>query len=253
MPRTTIRQAFCVAGRMTPFRPARDARSARRRADRHTPLLLRAALAAVPAELDRPLDEQLARNLAMVVPPRGERLDRPREHLCVDLEAGAAVVDRRAARPGGDQARDDAGRPALDARDERPDLRVGGVAEQRAPRLAVLLDEREERVDAVAKALLAVLPALHRSLDAGEDLGRLGIEQRPVELALGGEVLVDERLRHAGRVGDVVEGGAVVAAAAERLLSRSEDDLAALGGGHAATTGRGRHGGASGRWRRSCV
>ena len=133
-------------------------------------------------------------------------------------------------------------------RDERGDLGVGGVAEQRAPRLAMLLDEREERVDAVAQALLAVLPALHRRLDAGEDLGRLGVEQRAVQLALGGEVLVDQRLGHAGRVGDVVERGAVVAAAAERLLRGREDDLAALGGGHA-TTGGGRHGGASGRWR----
>src|SRR5262249_27801121 len=131
----------------------------------------------------------------------------------------------------------------LHARDERGDLRVGGVAEQRAPRLAVLLDVGQEGVDAAAQPLLAGRAALGRPLEAPEDLGGVRVEQRAVELALGVEVLVDQRLRDAGRVGDVVQRGAVVAAGGERRLGGGEDHRAALGGGHAATAGDGRHGG----------
>ena len=39
---------------------------------------------------------------------------------------------------------------------ELGDVGVGGVAEEHPPRLAVLLDEAEERVDAAAQALVAV-------------------------------------------------------------------------------------------------
>ena len=54
----------------------------------------------------------------------------------------------------------DAGGLLAHARDRLGDLGVGGVAEQRAPRVAVLLDEAEERVDAAAQALLPGRPGL---------------------------------------------------------------------------------------------
>jgi len=167
----------------------------------------------------------------------------------VDLDAGRTVVERRRVRSRRDEPRDHAGRTRLDARDERRDVRIGGVAEQRAPRLAVLLDEAQERVDAVAQPLLAGLAARYGRLDAVEDRRRVRVEQRAVQLPLRREVLVDERLGHARRVGDVVERGAVVARAAEGLLRRREDHLAALRGGHASSACGGRHGGAFPRWR----
>ena len=201
----------------------------------------------VPAELHRAVDEHRARDLAVVVPPRRERLHGAGQHLGVDLDPrravrGAGREVRGRVEVGGDQPRDDARRLGLDAGDQRGDLGVGGVAEQRPPRLAALLDEAQERVDAVAQALLARPAARGGGLEAAEDLGRLRVEERAVQFALGLEVLVDQRLRDARRVGDVVQRGAVVPAARERLLRGDEDDLAPLGGGHATTAG-GRHGG----------
>ena len=201
----------------------------------------------VPAELHRAVDEHRARDLRWSC-----------HHVASDCTAPDSIwawISIRVARSeapgcevrgrvevGGDQPRDDARRPGLDAGDERRDLGVGRVAEQRPPGLAALLDEAQERVDAVAQALLPRLAACGGRLEAAEDLGRLRVEERAVQLALGVEVLVDQRLRDARRVRDVVQRGAVVAAARERLLRGDEDDLAPLGGGHATTAG-GRHDG----------
>jgi len=107
----------------------------------------------------------------------------------VDLDLRRAVRGagrdvRRRVGVGGDQPRDDARRPGLDARDQRSDLGVGRVAEQRPPRLAALLDEAQERVDPVAQALLPRLAARGGGLEAAEDLGRLRVQERAVQFAL---------------------------------------------------------------------
>src|SRR6185503_447958 len=106
MPRTTIRQAFCVPGRM-PSHGSEGGRAhgravqrgARGRRDRRVPLrrggarerLLRVRRGPVPAELHRAVDEHGARDLAVVVPPRRERLHGAGEHLGVDLDLRRAV------------------------------------------------------------------------------------------------------------------------------------------------------------------
>jgi hypothetical protein len=200
----------------------------------------------VPDELHGPVDERRARDVLVVVPPRGEGLHRARQQLGVDLHADAVVGRargevRRRVGVGREQARDHRRRLGLQPGDERADLRVGRVAEQRAPRLAVGLDEPEEGVDAGAQPLLPAPAAVGGGREEAEDLGRVGLEQRGVQDALGLEVLVDERLRDARGVGHVVQRRAVVAALGEGRLRGGEDHLAPLGGGHA-TTASGRHG-----------
>ena len=56
------------------------------------------------------------------------------------------------------------------------------------------------------------------------------VEQRPVQLALGLEVLVQHGLGDAGRLGDVVHRGVVVAGPGEDLEGDVEELLAAGGG-----------------------
>jgi len=56
------------------------------------------------------------------------------------------------------------------------------------------------------------------------------LHERRVQLALGREVLVDQRLGDPGRAGDLLQRRAVVAAGAEDLLGGDEELLAALGG-----------------------
>jgi hypothetical protein len=202
----------------------------------------------VPAELHRARsDEHRARDLAVVCHHVASDCTAP-DSICAWISIRVARSSAPGARSagrvgvGGDQPRDDARRLGLDAGDQRRDLGIRGIAEQRPPRLAALLDEAQECVDAVAQALLPCLAARGGGLEAAEDLGRLRVQQRAVQLALGLEVLVDQCLGDARGVGDVVQRGAVVPAARERLLRGDEDDLAPLGGGHATTAG-GRHDG----------
>ena len=118
---------------------------------------------------------------------------------------------------GRDERGDDGGGLGLDALDDVAHLGVGGVAEERPPRLAMLLDERQEGVDAAAQALLARRPGAALACRRWK-ISSTCASSRRVELALGGEVLVDEGLRDARRLRDVLERRAVVAAAGEDLL-----------------------------------
>src|SRR2546421_79813 len=61
-----------------------------------------------------------------------------------------------------------------------------------------------------------------------EHLLHVALEQRDVEIALRREVLVNQRLRDAGRLGDLVDRGSVVATAGEDFQRGFEDRLAAL-------------------------
>ena len=96
--------------------------------------------------------------------------------------------------------------------DQRRDLGVGGVAEQRPPRLAALLDEaRGTRRCRCAGAPPPSRRARRRPRGGGRSRPPARPSERAVQLALGREVLVDQRLRDARRVRDVVQRGAVVA------------------------------------------
>ena len=121
---------------------------------------------------------------------------------------------------------------------EVADLRVGRVAEQRAPRVAVLLDEGQERVDAAAQPLLARRARLRRWPAAGGRSRRRAPRAAGVQRALGREVLVDQRLGDPGRLGDLVQRGAVVAAARRRPPRRRRGLLAALRRPASAAAGR---------------
>ena len=93
-------------------------------------------------------------------------------------------------------------------------LRVGHVAEQHAPRVAALLDECEERIqaDGQPRGPGLDLHAHERRADALGELAGVARDQIGVELLLGGEMLVDEGLRDPGLACDVVDRGRVVAA-----------------------------------------
>ena len=136
----------------------------------------------------------------MVIPPVREVLDRAREHLGVDREhqilmGGVDLGDLARPGPCADQRSDHDRRLPLDLRDLLCDLRVGGVAEQRAPRLTMLFHEREERVHPKSQPLLT--RCARRTgvrLQAAEDLAGMLHDEFGVQLALRREVLVDQRL-----------------------------------------------------------
>ena len=164
----------------------------------------------------------------------------PGEQLRVRLErqralTGVALGVLADVRVGGHELGDDADRLLLDAGDRVGDLRVGRVAEERLPGVAVLLDERQERVDPAAQPLLPRGPGLGVRLQPAEDLGRVRVDELGVQLALGREVLVDQRLGDARRLRDLLERRAVVARPAEDLARRRQQLVAALGRAEAAT------------------
>jgi hypothetical protein len=110
----------------------------------------------------------------------------------------------------------------------RLDLGVaGGVGEEQPRRVGVGLEVPKPGVER------ACHPPLDRIV-AGQvlapDLAQLGVvalEQVQVQVLLGGEVVVDDRRRHAGAPGDLVHRGAAIAALGEQLGGRALDDLAA--------------------------
>ena len=55
------------------------------------------------------------------------------------------------------------------------------------------------------------------------------VEQGQVEVALRIEVAVDDRLRHPGRGGDVIEAGSVVAPLSEQMAGRLDDQGTTFG------------------------
>ena len=79
---------------------------------------------------------------------------------------------------------------------------------------------------------LARLRVGDRAADPLDQLVDVHLEHRDVELSLGGEVLIEERLGDAGALGDGVEGGLVVAGVGEGDARGVEDRRAAVGRGH---------------------
>ena len=64
--------------------------------------------------------------------------------------------------------------------------------------------------------------------DGHQDVLGDGVDQLQVEGPLGGEVLVEERLGHPGRLGDVVHGRGPVAPLGEELQGHRDQLLASL-------------------------
>ena len=93
----------------------------------------------------------------------------------------------------------------------------------------MLLDEAVEGVEPDGEAGSTLGPGdLDRLAQALEEPAGVLLEQLGVELLLGGEVLLDERLGDAARAGDVVDRGGVVAALREDREGRLEDRGAPL-------------------------
>src|SRR4051812_46020199 len=162
----------------------------------------------------------------MLGPPVGQRLAGARRQLGVHLD----VLLGDAGAAGGHERHDRARRLTLQPVDERRQLRVGRVAEERAPGLAALLDPAEERVDAAAQPLLARRARRRVGGEAPRQLAGVLVDERLVQRPLGVEVLIDQRLRRTRRLGDVVERRPVISALGEHLLGGGQDAVAALGG-----------------------
>jgi len=96
------------------------------------------------------------------------------------------------------------------------------VAEEAPPRVPVLDDLVAEELEVGADPL----QRLDRTVGELVDLPPLPVplERHDRQRLLAVEVVVERPLRHAGRVGDVLDAGAVVAADVE-LLQRGRDDL----------------------------
>jgi hypothetical protein len=94
-------------------------------------------------------------------------------------------------------------------------------------------DEGEEDVEAGCEARGAGLDLYsgHRAFESLEQLAGVAFEEVRIQLLLGGEVLVDERLGDADLARDVVDRGQVVAAPREHGERRLDDDGAAIFGG----------------------
>ena len=113
------------------------------------------------------------------------------------------------------------------------------VAEQQPEGTRVRLDPLEEGIDARAQAHLAGVGRGRALGEPLEDLLRVALEQRRVQVLLRREVLVDQRLGDAGLLGDLVDRRGVVAAAREHVEGGVEDRGAAVGGAEAPANGFG--------------
>jgi len=103
-------------------------------------------------------------------------------------------------------------------------LRVAGEVglEHQPERLALGVDEREVRRDGGRYPLLVVGGGGQRPAGAGEQLGRVLLEQLEVEVPLAGEVLVQHGLADAGSLGDLVHRRGVVTLRDEDLPRGAE-------------------------------
>ncbi len=106
---------------------------------------------------------------------------------------------------------------------------IGVVPAVEQPELRLAADDeaevgRKAQLDLLARAL-----GPHDGAPDGDQhlLGD-GVDQFQVERPLGGEVLVEQRLRHAGRLGDVVHGRGAVAPLCEELQGDGEELAAPL-------------------------
>ena len=143
--------------------PVRPQRGQRARSACSAATAAASALRAEPQRRSIPFQQKsIARSTSsargtsrLVVPPVRQRLDAAREQRGVHLQR-AARRDRALSGSAAISAAITADRLRLHALDHVADLGVGRVAEQRAPRVAVVLDEGQERVDAAAQPRLAV-------------------------------------------------------------------------------------------------
>jgi hypothetical protein len=74
---------------------------------------------------------------------------------------------------------------------------------------------------------------VERTGDGGGQPLHLAVDDDGVEALLAAEVLVDDRLRHAGPLGDLLDRGGLVAALGEQRAGDADELLASLLGGHA--------------------
>ena len=164
-------------------------------------------------------------------PPAGHELDPAGDQVGED---GRGVLDGEVAglrrRRVGDHHRGDrAGGLLAQAVERLAGVRVGDVAGQEPQRGRSLLGELQERLDARAQPRLVLVGGGDRADHPLDQLVDEAVEQGDLELALRGEVLVDQRLRDAAAGGDVVERGLVEAALREDLERRVEDRRAPIG------------------------
>ena len=106
-------------------------------------------------------------------------------------------------------------------------------AGQQAKDRRALRREDEEGVDAGPQPLLVGRLGADRAHHGLDQLVQVGVEQDDLQLALGREVLVDERLRDPAAAGDVVERRLGEAALGEDVERSLEDRRAAIRRGQA--------------------
>ena len=111
---------------------------------------------------------------------------------------------------------------------------LGDLAEQDRPRVALALDEVEDREQAVPELLVGWRAGVDAVAQRRQQPQPRPPHARLVEALLGAEVRVDHRLGDAGGLRDRVDGGRVEAALGERALGRLEHLLLAHLARHAA-------------------
>jgi hypothetical protein len=131
-------------------------------------------------------------------------------------------------------------RPAaiVDLAQRRLHVRVPGrVAEQHLPGERMRLHVPRPGVDRVRQPDLGRLVAEQMLVPEVDELGGVALEESPVQVLLGLEMVVDDRRRDARAARDLVDRRPAVAALREHLRRRALDDLAARLGGQAAARG----------------
>ena len=130
-------------------------------------------------------------------------------------------------------ARDEREQPLAVLGDARRQLAAGRqrLVEQHPPRVAVLVDEGEEGVQAAAQRLGRAAGAADGRADGREQPVAGALHAGDVELLLVAEISVEQRFRHADRGRDLVHRHGRVAARGEERMRGVEDLLHPVGAG----------------------
>ena len=116
----------------------------------------------------------------------------------------------------------------------RLDLGIaGGVAEEHAAGEGVALDVGEPGVEGAGDALAGRVLADEVLAPDLAQLGEVPLQQAPVEVLLGGEVVIEDRRRHPRAAGDLIDRGALVPTLGKEPGRGVFDRLAPLGGAEA--------------------
>ena len=186
-----------------------------------------------PGEVHDHLDGLLARDLGVLGPPVGDRLDGADEHLGehADRRLGLVLVPASARRG---PARSAPRRPRSPARRcgrGRPRSRGRTTSRKRIRQASRRSSTNAKKASRpVASRAAPDSTSTPASADASRSKSSFAFcsSRSAVEALLGVEVLVDERLRDAGLAGDVVDRRRVVAARREDGQRGVEDAGAAL-------------------------